>query len=402
MSSSRLDRSQWLLVLAACLLGHLSTVGAALPYPILPPLFVGPHPDPVSQFLGIPPKMLFGVAVAINPLGLLLGSALLGPCSDRYGRRRTLVVTAAVGAIGHVLSAWALTAGTFPLFVLARFVTGLAEGNSAVARAMLADRIDGPARTQAFAWFNSALYMGWLAGPLLAGATLPFGTSAPFLIAASALVVGGALTRWVLPTDQIHLGAGSLWEHARARNSLQLLAVRPIRSLFTLQLLFTLGQTAFYEFYPVWLVEIEGLGTRGISWVTAALCCVMTGGSAWASRPHRTPPLLLSARCAALSAMCFLGVALGDARLGLLAIVLAGLPISIYNAVLQAEISRRFGAEYGQGAVMGLVSTVFCTSNIVAAVLGSALALLDTRAILGAGALLSACAAAGLQRRAGP
>ena len=41
MSPSRLDRSQWLLVLAACLIGNLSTVGAALPYPILPPLLIG-------------------------------------------------------------------------------------------------------------------------------------------------------------------------------------------------------------------------------------------------------------------------------------------------------------------------------------------------------------------------
>ena len=68
-------------------------------------------------------------------------------------------------------------------------------------------------------------------------------------------------------------------------------------------------------------------------------------------------------------------------------------------AQIARRLRHRFGDEHGQGAVMGLVSTVFCVSNIVAAVVGSVLALVDTRAILGLGALLSGCAAAGLARR---
>jgi len=399
MSPTRLDRSQWLLVLAACLIGNLSTVGAALPYPILPPLFVGPLHSPVRDFLGIAPKMLFGIALAVNPLGLLVGSALLGPISDRLGRRRTLVFTALFAAAGHALSAWALSAGTYPLFVLARLLTGLAEGNSAVARAMLADRIAGAARTQAFAWFNSALYIGWLVGPLLAGATLGLGIYAPFLAASAALLASAAMTVRVLPRDGPPLPGGSLWAHARDRHALNLLTVRPIRQLFLLQLLFTLGLTSFYEFYPVWLVEVPGYGPQGIAWVTAALCLVLAAGSALASHRHPARPLRVAALSAGLAAACFLSVALGNAAVGLIAITAAGLPISFYNALVQSEVSHRFGAEHGQGAVMGLVSTVFCVSNIVAAVVGSVLALVDTRAILGLGAALSAIAAAGLARR---
>jgi MFS family permease len=399
MNSVSLDRHQQLLILSACLLGLLSTVGAALPYPILPPLFVGPLYHPVRDFLGIEPKLLFGIALAVNPLGLLLGSSLLGPLSDRFGRRRILVFTAFAAAAGHVLCAWALVRGWYPLFVLARFATGLAEGNAAVARAMLADQIEGAARTQAFGWFNGALYIGWLVGPLLAGATLGFGLAAPFLVATFALVVGGVLTRLVLAADAPAPTSASLWQHAREGHSLYLLAVPAIRRLFALQLAFTLGLTAFYEFYPVWLVEVTGYSARGIAWVTAALCFVMAAGSSLAGRPRQMPPLRLSALCAALAATCFAAVALAGPGLGLLAIIAAGLPISFYNALVQSEVARRFGAQHGQGAVMGLVSTVFCVSNIIASLLGSALAILDTRAIIGAGAALSALAAIGLARQ---
>jgi len=69
-----------LLILAACLVAFFSTVGAALPYPILPPLFAADAANDFNHFLGLPPKLLFGLALTINPIGLLIGSALLGLC----------------------------------------------------------------------------------------------------------------------------------------------------------------------------------------------------------------------------------------------------------------------------------------------------------------------------------
>ena len=46
-----------------------------------------------------------------------------------------------------------------------RFITGLLEGNASLARAMLADKIEGDQRVQALAWLNGAVYSGWLVGP---------------------------------------------------------------------------------------------------------------------------------------------------------------------------------------------------------------------------------------------
>lgn len=385
-----------LLIASACLLGLFSTIGASLPYPILPPLFASGVSNGLNTFLGLPPKLLFGLALMINPVGLLIGSALMGPLSDRYGRRPVLLVTALGAAIGHALTALALIAESYPMFILARLVTGLLEGNGAVARAMLADRLEGHLRVRALSWLNSAFYVGWLAGPLLAGATLVFGLTVPFWIAAGALLLVAALVAAALPRDLPSAATTSWWQVARGQHAFNLLRHTELRMLFIVQLAFTCGVTAFYEFYPLWLVEVAHYGAPGIAWLTAALCGVMTLTSIFAGRPSAIAPLRRAAWNAFAVAAAVALVGLGNMWIGLAAIVLFGIPNAIYNAVVPGWCAERFGA-FGQGAVMGLLSTTFCLANIVMALAGSVLTLIDTRLILLLGAVLAAWAGWRLQ-----
>lgn len=381
-----------LLIAAACLLGLFSTIGAALPYPILPPLFASGASNGLNSFLGLPPKMLFGLALTINPLGLLIGNTLLGPLSDRYGRRPLLMATTFGAALGHVLTALALLLESYPLFILARFGTGLLEGNGAVVRAMLADRLEGELRVRALSWLNGAFYLGWLAGPLLAGATVVFGITVPFWIAAGALVLTTALVAAVLPREAASLATTSWWYVARHQHAFHLLRHAGLRKLFVVQFAYTCGVTAFYEFYPLWLVEFPGYGAPGIAWITAALCAVMTFTAVFAGRPSRIAPLQRAAWSAFGGAAAIAALALGNVWLGLAAIVLFGIPNAFYNAIVPGWCAERFGA-LGQGAVMGLLSTTFCLANIVMALVGSVLTPVDTRLVLLLGALLSAWAA---------
>jgi DHA1 family tetracycline resistance protein-like MFS transporter len=381
-----------LLITAACLLGLFATIGASLPYPILPPLFASGATNGLNTFLGLPPKLLFGLALTINPLGLLIGNALLGPLSDRYGRRPVLMVTAFGAAAGHVLTAGALLIESYPLFIIARFVTGLLEGNGAVARAMLADRLEGDERVRALSWLNGAFYMGWLAGPLLAGATVGFGITVPFWIAAVALVIAALMVALALAAEPTSKASTSWWQVARDQHAFNLLRHTELRMLFIVQLAFTCGVTAFYEFYPLWLVEVAGYGAPGIAWLTAGLCGVMTCTSLIAGRPSAIAPLRRAAWNAYAVAAAVALVALGNVWVGLVAIVLFGIPNASYNAVVPGWCAERFGS-FGHGAVMGLLSTTFCLANIMMALAGSVLTLLDTRLILLLGATLAAWAA---------
>jgi DHA1 family tetracycline resistance protein-like MFS transporter len=389
-----------LLIGSACLLGLLATVGASLPYPILPPLFAAGAHDSLNHFLGLPPKFLFGLALVINPVGLLIGSAVLGPLSDRYGRRPVLLVTAVGAAAGHVLTAAALAIRSYPLFLVARFVTGLLEGHGSVVRAMLADRLQGPLRNRALSWLNGAFHLGWLVGPLLAGITIGWSLTLPFYIAAGAVLLGAVLAACALDPEAPHQAAGSWWRVARASHAFNLLRHTDLRRLFLVQFAYTCGVSAFYEFYPLWLVEVGGYDARGISLVNVGMCALLTLSSVFAGGPSRMDPLRRASLFALGTATAIATVGLGSTWVGLVGIVLFGLPHAFYNAVVLGWAAERFGA-HGQGAVMGLLSATFCLANITMALAGALLTLFDTRLILVLGAALSALAAWGMREQSG-
>ena len=381
-----------LLIAATCLLGLLSTTGASLPYPILPPLFAAEAHNSLNNFLGLPPKLLFGIALTVNPIGLVIGSALLGPLSDRYGRRPILLATALGAAAGHALTALALVMQSYPLFIVARFGTGLLEGNGAVARALVAEQLEGPQRLRALSLVNGSLHLGWLVGPVLAGFTLGFGITVPFWVAVAALVLAAALVAMTVPrAAKAPADGASWWQVARSHHAMNLLRFPELRTLFIVQLALTCGITGFYEYYPLWLVEQGGYDARGIATVNMAMCAIMTLAAIISGRPSRSEPLHRASWLAFGLAAAVAGVALGNLWVGMMAICLFGLPNAFYNATVQSWAADRF-AVHGQGSVMGLLSMTFCLANIVMAATGSVLALVDTRLVLLLGAVLAAWA----------
>ena len=383
-SSSSVPRHPYWILAAVCLLALMSTVGAAMPYPILAPIFLQGPVDAFTHFAGIPPSVLMGAALAANPLGILIGSLYAGPLSDRHGRRVVLGVTLVATLAGHLVTAAALAARQYPLFVVARFATGLTESNVAVARALVADLPGSIDRTAAFAWLNAFLFAGWLVGPLLGGATFVYGESVPFVAAAVMMVPCLAILALGLPAPP-----------PRAPGAVPPVGVlalvrsdRALAAVCALQLAYTLGINAFYEFEPLWMLQQAGLGSRGIAVVVALQCGVMTLSSLVAGRVGSAPghPLRRAALAAlaAASGLALLGVLPGHA--GLAAIVALGVPTALYNAVLPAWMSERFAA-HGQGRVMGLLSTIFCVANVAVALAGGWIALLSTRWIMGLGGL---------------
>lgn len=389
--------NQRLLILTLCGLALLSTTGASLPYPMLAPLFADGNVNGLNSFLGLPPKLLLGIALMINPVGLLIGSAVLGPLSDGYGRRHALLLTTVGAAIGHLVTAVAMVTQSYLLFLAARFFTGLLEGNGAVMRALVIERVQGPLRNHALSWLNGSFNLGWLVGPLLAGFTMAAGPEWPFYIAAAALLLGTLGVLVSMPPAPAQARVHGWWTVARERHALTLLRHAPLRTLFTVHLAYCCGVAALYEFFPLWLVDVGGYDARRIAIVNTGLCALMTTAALFAGRASRHDARLRAGWYAAAAATAVLAVGLGNLWVGIAGIILFGAPHAYYSTALQAWSADAFAA-HGQGAVMALLSTTFCLANILVAGAGAVLALVDTRLVLVVGGLLSAWAAIALRR----
>jgi len=386
-----------LLIATLCALGLLSTTGASLPYPLLAPLFADGGVNGLNSFLGLPPKLLLGIALMINPVGLLIGSALLGPLSDAFGRRRALLLTTIGAAAGHLLTALAMVMESFPLFFAARFVTGLLEGNGAVMRAIVFERVKGPMRNHALSWLNGSFNLGWLVGPLLAGFTMAGGAALPFCIAASALLLG-TIGVWVsIPPTPAPTHGQRWWAVARQRHALTLLHHRPLRTLFVVHLAYCCGVAALYEFFPLWLVDVGGYDAPRIALVNMGMCALMTTAALFAGRSSALDGRQRAGWYAGAAAMAVLSVGLGNLWIGIAGIILFGVPHAFYNTALQSWSADAFAA-HGQGSVMALLSTIFCVANILMALIGGLLSLIDTRLVLVLGGLLAAWASLALRR----
>lgn len=388
-----------LLIGTLCGLGLLSTVGASLPYPMLAPLFADGNVNGLNSFLGLPPKLLLGIALMINPVGLLIGSAILGPLSDGFGRRRALLLTTAGAALGHLLTAVAMVMESYLLFLAARFFTGLLEGNGAVMRALVIERIKGPLRNHALSWLNGSFNLGWLVGPMLAGFTMALGPAVPFYIAAGALLLGtlGVLVSIPSTPAQSHLQRQRWWTVAGERHALTLLRHPPLRTLFTVHLAYCCGVASLYEFFPLWLVDVGGYDARQIAIVNMGMCALMTMAALFAGHASRVEGRLRAGWYAAAAAAAVLCVGFGNLWIGIAGILLFGAPHAFYNTALQTWAADEF-APHGQGSVMALLSTIFCLANILMALAGAVLTLVDTRLVLVVGGLLAVWASVGLRR----
>ncbi|MGL6162235.1 MFS transporter [Microbulbifer sp.] len=374
----------------------VGTAGIALPYPILAPLFLDSPATNLTQFMGIPPKLLLGLVLALFPLGLLLGSSVVGALSDHFGRKRVLTLTLLLAAIGYALSALALIWQNFILFALARFLTGLCQGNIAIARAIAADLHPTIERTRALSLAMACSYAGWLLGPLSGGYLVTLGTEVVFWAGGLAVIFCALLVQISIDADgPVPDGKVNLLELARAQNSLSLWKESAIWPLALFNLLFCLGVNAFYEFYPFWLVEKFGFAPHQIAWNTVTVTGLMIATSALAipalKRRFGGNSLVLKGTLALGTLLILLPLA-GKVSVYLV-FALIGVGIATVNGIFPALMSERF-ERYGQGRIMGLLTANFCLASFVIALAGSGVALIGSHWSLVLGGLLCFAGAA--------
>ena len=173
------------------------------------------------------------------------------------------------------------------------------------------------------------------------------------------------------------------------QNSFALLANKQIRRIFFIYLLATLGLNAYYEFYPVWLVEKFDFSSLAIGYITVVLTLFMTITSVFFVKQLKQ---LFGLKFGAIVGMVLMAMLFflhpwlsSTAVWPIYAIT--GIAIAIFNGLLPVYISEQY-SNIEQGQLMGLITTVFSLANVLIALIGSALALFGAHWAIIFGAVL--------------
>ena len=100
-----------------------------------------------------------GLLTATYSFFQLIASPILGRLSDRYGRKKLLIISQLGSALGYLILG---LAGNLPLLFLSRIIDGITGGNISIAQAYIADVTDKKNRARGMGILGAAFGFGFI------------------------------------------------------------------------------------------------------------------------------------------------------------------------------------------------------------------------------------------------
>jgi DHA1 family bicyclomycin/chloramphenicol resistance-like MFS transporter len=217
------------------------------------------------------------VSIALNLLGYAVAPPLLGPLSDRFGRRPVLLTALTLFACA---SALASVASSVEVFTLARMLQGLAGASApVVGMAIVRDLHDEKGSVKVIAMISMAIAVVPAAGPVIGGYIHSLaGWQANY----AALAVAGLLVVLVLALKLPETLASRDLQALRLGKFTsrygQLLRSRDYVGYALLPTLGFSGMTAFVTGGPFYLIDTAGVSEVGYGLIQAGLVvCYIVG-----------------------------------------------------------------------------------------------------------------------------
>ncbi len=192
-----------------------------------------------------------GLILTTYALAQFIFTPLLGSLSDRFGRRKIILISLAIEVLAFAFTA---LANTLPLLLCARAVGGIGASNIGSAQAVVSDVTPPAKRATGMGVIGAAIGMGFVVGPALGGLLAQHGETTPFWIALGIALLNMLLVFAFLPEtrqrrtdEQTSSGVPGLlhsgWRKVLHRNELL--------SLILVNLLYTLAFTGMETVFPL-------------------------------------------------------------------------------------------------------------------------------------------------------
>jgi MFS transporter, DHA1 family, tetracycline resistance protein len=292
-------------------------------------------------------------------------SPVLGVLSDRYGRRRVLLISLTGLGLDYILMA--LAPNLSWLFV-GRVISGITAATYSTAAAYIADVTPADKRAASFGYVGAAWGVGFIVGPAIGGVLGSLEIRLPFWVAAG-LTLANAAYGWLVVPESLPVARRTAfrWRRANPVGALALLHGHAgLMGLIAMQVLYVLAHFSLPSVFVLYASYRYGWDSNriGLTLAFVGVCtAIVQGGLVGpAVRWLGERRAVLVGLVAGIIAYALYGLAPSGAWF--LAAIPFGALTGLYGAASQALMAERV-APGEQGQLQGANSSVMGLAGLV-------------------------------------
>jgi DHA1 family tetracycline resistance protein-like MFS transporter len=324
-----------------------------------------------ARGLGATP-LIYGAIMAVYAIMQLVFSPILGKISDKFGRRRVLLIS--TFGTGLSLLIFALS-NSIPLLLVARAISGMMGATFPVAQAYVSDTTDRESRLKYMGFLGAGFGLGLAIGPAVGGIlSSAFGYAVPSFFASSLGFANFVVTLFRLPESNRQKGeAVKAITERKQTTSRSILTDNKMKFVFGAYFSFFVAFLVMSTTYTPWASARLGFGPMmvGLSLFYIGILLVVIQGIIIPriSKKISPGPLLMFGLTTMALGLGLLGITSGLSTLIPAATLLAtGYGLTI--PALSTMISIR-ALPNTQGAAFGVAQSLQGGAQVISPILGN-------------------------------
>lgn len=236
----------------------LDKLGYGIIIPILPTLFVSHSILRISPITWTNSEclILIGWLMATFPLLQFISTPILGQISDKYGRRKVLLISICGTITSYLIFALGIIHKNIMLLFIARALDGLSGGNVSTTQAIIGDISDTISRAKNFGFIGVCQGIGLILGPCIGGVLSNpnlvnwFNATTPFIFVALVSGINFILILMFLPeTLQVANNNKPITILNQFASILKVFLIPDLSIIFITMFLFNAGFGFFLTFF---------------------------------------------------------------------------------------------------------------------------------------------------------
>ena len=238
----------------------IDMLGVGIIIPVIAPLILDLNYNMLPEIFSVHSRtIIFGFLIASFPIAQFFGAPILGALSDRYGRKKILLISLFGTFVGYLLFAIAILDKNIYMLFFSRLLDGFSGGNIAIVLSAISDYSDTKSKAKNFGLVGAAFGLGFILGPYIGGKLADdtlvswFNVATPFWFAAILSLINIVFVLFSFPETLKVRKRSKISLLIGIKNIKKVFKMHNVRSILLVVFLFTAGFNFFTQFFQVYL-----------------------------------------------------------------------------------------------------------------------------------------------------